>query len=103
MTSKIEGEKSVIFFDSRIDTNNATEVEAEIKNFVEKNLKLILEFDAENLEYISSVGLRILLKFRKIFKKNLVVKNVSKEVAEVFEMSGFTKFFDVQKNCVKFL
>lgn len=97
MTAKVEGEKLIIFFDARIDTNNSAEIESEITNFVAENPNLILEFDAENLEYISSVGLRVLLKFRKKFNKNLVIKNVSKDVAEVFEMSGFTKFFDVQK------
>ncbi len=97
MEAKVEGENLIIFFDSRVDTNNAAKVEKEIKNFIEKNPNKILNFDAENLEYISSVGLRILLKFRKIFKKNLVIGNVSKEVAEVFETSGFTNFFDVQK------
>lgn len=97
MTSQIEGEKLIIFFDTRVDTNNAAEVEAAINQFVAANPNLNLEFDAENLEYISSVGLRLLLKFRKRAKKNLVVRNVSKDVAEVFETSGFTKFFDVQK------
>lgn len=97
MTSQVEGENLVIFFDERVDTKNAAEVEAAIKIFVAVNPKLNLEFDAENLEYISSIGLRILLKFRKLAKKNLVVRNVSKDVAEVFETSGFTKFLDVRK------
>lgn len=97
MTAQIDGENLVIAFDARIDTNNASEVETEIKNFVEKNPTLTLKFDAENLQYISSVGLRILLKFRKMYKQNLIIKNISKQVAEVFEMSGFTKFFDLQK------
>lgn len=97
MTSQVEGENLVIFFDERVDTNNSAEVEAAINKFASANPNLNLEFDAENLEYISSIGLRILLKFRKRAKKNLVVRNVSKDVAEVFETSGFTKFFDVQK------
>lgn len=97
MTAQIEGENLIIFFDTRIDTNNSAEVEAEIKNFVAENPGLTLTFDAENLQYISSIGLRILLKFRKAAKKTLTIRNVSKEVAEVFETSGFTKFFDVQK------
>ncbi|MBO4400655.1 MAG: phosphotransferase [Selenomonadaceae bacterium] len=97
MTSQVEGENLVIFFDKRVDTNNSAEVEAAINKFVAANPALNLAFDAENLEYISSIGLRILLKFRKRMKKNLVVRNVSKDVAEVFETSGFTNFFDVQK------
>lgn len=97
MTSQVEGENLVIFFDKRVDTNNAAEVEAEINKFAAANPNLNLEFDAENLEYISSVGLRLLMKLRKRAKKNLVVRNVSNNVAEVFETSGFTKFINVQK------
>ena len=97
MTSQVEGGNLVIFFDERVDTKNAAEVEAAIKKIVAANPALNLEFDAENLEYISSIGLRILLKFRKLAKKNLVVRNVSKDVAEVFEVSGFNSFFDVRK------
>ncbi len=69
MTSQVDGENLVIFFDERVDTKNAAEVEAAIKKFAAANPALNLEFDAENLEYISSVGLRILLKFRKLAKK----------------------------------
>lgn len=97
MTSRIENKNLIISFDSRIDANNAANVEAEIKNLVAENPNLTLAFDAENLEYISSLGLRILLKFRKAAKKNLVIKNVSREVAEIFEISGFTNFFNLQK------
>jgi len=97
MQAKVADRKLIIFFDARVDTKNAVEVEREIENFVSANKNLPVEFDAENLEYISSVGLRILLKFRKRLNHNITVKNVSKEVAEVFETSGFTKFFDVQK------
>ena len=46
----------------------------------------------ENLEYISSAGLRVLKKVHVAMRKNsreLVLKNVNDMVMEVFEMTGF--------------
>ena len=52
---------------------------------------------ADRLEYISSAGLRVLMKLRKKAGKALPVLNVSPEVFEVFEMTGFTELLDVKK------
>ncbi len=95
MNAQVEGGKLVIFLDERIDTNNSAEVESSMKSFVAEHPDLTLEFDAEKLQYISSVGLRILLKLRKAAAHNLVIRNVSRDVAEIFEVTGFTNFFDL--------
>ena len=52
-------------------------------------------FDASGLEYISSAGLRVLPKFRKQFGKNLDVLNVSSNVYDIFDVTGFTELFRV--------
>lgn len=97
MNAQVEGGKLVIFLDERIDTNNSAEVESSMKSFVAEHPDLTLEFDAEKLQYISSVGLRILLKLRKAAAHNLVIRNVSRDVAEIFEVTGFTNFFDLHR------
>ena len=53
--------------------------------------------DAENLEYISSAGLRVLMKLRKKINKPLSVINVSRDIYEIFETTGFTELLDVKK------
>lgn len=87
-----------IFLEGRIDSNNAAETEEQITGLVSRNpdgSKVII--DAENLEYISSAGLRVLLKVRKQLNKPLPVINVSNEVYDVFSVTGFTELLDVRK------
>ena len=74
-----------LYLAGRIDANNAAEVEAEISQELAKNPGLVPVFDAGELKYISSAGLRVLLKFRKQFGKNLDVLNVSNEVYNIFD------------------
>lgn len=81
----------------RIDSNNAGIVEAEISSLLAENSGETPVFDAGNLEYISSAGLRVLLKFRKMFAQKLDVLNVSDDVYNIFDVSGFTELFNVRK------
>ena len=52
--------------------------------------------DADNLEYISSAGLRVILKLRKE-EPRLAIINVAPEVYDVFDMTGFTDMITVEK------
>ena len=56
-----------------------------------------LTIDAENLTYISSAGLRVLLKAKKKLGGQLVVENVNLEVFEILDMTGFTQILTVRK------
>lgn len=83
--------------EGRIDSSNALSVEKAIINAVEKHPGAELALDANDLEYISSAGLRVLMKLRKQAKRALPVLNVSPEVYEIFEVTGFTELLDVKK------
>ena len=87
----------VINLTGRIDSNNAGIVEEEISSQLAENPGEPFTFDATNLEYISSAGLRVLLKFRKMSGAKLEVLNVSNEVYDIFEVTGFTELFMVIK------
>ena len=81
----------------RIDANNAAENESRITSELAASPESVPVFDAENLEYISSAGLRMLLKFRKKFDRNIDVINVSGEVYDILEVTGFTELLNVRK------
>lgn len=81
----------------RIDANNAGILEEEISSQLAKFPGEIPTFDAENLSYISSAGLRVLLKFRKLSGEKLNVINASDDVYNIFEVTGFTELFNVRK------
>lgn len=84
----------VVFLNGRIDSNNAPLVEEALKEAFESDSPVIV--DAEKLEYISSAGLRVLLHLRKK-KAELKIINVSSEVYEIFDMTGFNQMMTVEK------
>lgn len=86
-----------IFLEGRIDAANAPAVDEEITAALNDAKDCELCFNAEKLEYISSAGLRVLLKAAKGTKGKASVTEVSPEVFDIFEVTGFTDLFDVKK------
>lgn len=95
VTVNNENKVSRIILVGRIDSANAPDVEKQIFNELDNSADKII-IDAENLEFISSAGLRVILKLRKSCD-NIEITGVSPEVYEVFEMTGFTEMLTVQK------
>ena len=87
----------VIALEGRIDTTNAPQTETEITAAIAEHPGLTPEFDAANLAYISSAGLRVLMKCCKTTGKKLLVRDVSPEIFQIFETTGFTNILNVQK------
>ena len=85
-----------IAIEGRIDATNAAQAEEKIFSIKNENPGKHTVFDADNLEYISSAGLRVILKLRKEEPK-LAIINVSPDVYEVFDMTGFTDMVTVEK------
>ena len=96
MTVNEKDGKVTIALEGRIDTNNAAQTEKEMFEAVEGKTGDIT-IDAEKLEYISSAGLRVLMKLRKSVNKPLPVTNVSRDVYDIFETTGFTELLDIRK------
>ena len=87
----------IINLSGRIDSGNAAEVEGRILQEIEgKPAEEALILDASDLEYISSAGLRVILRLRKVYP-DLKLVNVSAEVYEIFDMTGFTEMMTVEK------
>ena len=85
-----------ISLEGRIDASNAVDVEKEINEIRSANTGMHTVLDADTLEYISSAGLRIMLRLRKEEPK-LAIINVSPEVYGIFEMTGFTEMITIEK------
>lgn len=86
-----------IALSGHIDSANAAETETEIMNCCGSFQGTELVIDAENLKYISSAGLRILLRLKKNVCPGLKIVSVSPEVYEVLNMTGFTEIMTVEK------
>ena len=91
-------DKNILYIgiEGRIDATNASAVEEKIFAIKNDNPGLHTVIDADKLEYISSAGLRVILKLRKE-DQGLAIINVSSEVYEVFDMTGFTDMVTVEK------
>lgn len=99
MKVTIEDNVMTIFLKGRIDTNNALQTENELFSAVESAPEAVDQFilDSSELEYISSAGLRVLMKMRKNFSENIRVIGVSPEVYDIFDVTGFTEILKVEK------
>ena len=85
-----------INLDGRIDSNNAHNVEEEIQAIIDDTRPDYLVLNAAKLEYISSAGLRILRHFKKNYP-DFTITEVSSEVYEILDMTGFTQMITVEK------
>ena len=96
VTMKTENGKPVVNLTGRITSANAAAVEQEISAVIGDYAGKALTVDLGELEYISSAGLRVLLRLRKRFA-GMEMVNVSTDVYEIFEMTGFTEMMPISK------
>ena len=94
--SKRENGILTIYMPDRIDASNASEAETQIESIRDLENEENIVLDADKLEYISSAGLRIIIKLVKR-EKSVTVTNVSPAVYDIFEVSGFTNFITIEK------
>ena len=92
----MEEGRLVLPLTGHIDSANATGAEAELMKERENTPHEGLTLDLEKLDYISSAGLRVILRLKKL-EPELKLVNVSAEVYEVFSMTGFTEMMPVEK------
>ena len=92
-----ENETSVVVIEGRVDTVTAPELESAVKHLI--NMGASVVFECEKLEYISSAGLRVvLIAHKSITAKGgrFIVRNLSKEVRSVFDMTGFSRILIIK-------
>ena len=96
ITYRVDKDILYISIEGRIDASNANEAEEKIFGIRKDNIGKHTVLDADKLEFISSAGLRIILKLRKE-EKGLAIINVSPDVYEVLDMTGFTDMITIEK------
>ena len=96
ITYRVDDNILYIAVAGRIDASNATEAEEKILSIKEANPDKHAVIDADELAYISSAGLRVILRLRKE-EPQLAIINVAADVYEVFDMTGFTDMITIEK------
>ena len=91
------GDVKVVRIEGRLDTQTSPDAQAQLAQLIDQGAtKLVVNF--EKLDYISSAGLRVLLKAAKQLKGNsgeLRICSLNEFVQEVFEISGFCTILSV--------
>lgn len=97
ISKNIDNEKITLIPEGRIDTATSPEFEACIDEVISSAKLLTIDF--AKIEYISSSGLRVLLKAQKAMNAQngeMIVANANDAVKEVFEVTGFSDILTIQ-------
>lgn len=94
---KKTGEQAELILEGRLDTTTAPELEGALDDVLMEATSLVM--DLKGLEYISSAGLRVILKAQKEMDKRegLRLLNVPASVMEVFDITGFSDFLHIER------
>ena len=92
----MNGTVAILKIIGRLDTTTAPELEATIDGCVAGIKELVLDCTA--LEYVSSAGLRVILKAQKLMNAQGKMKltNVNETVMEVFDITGFADILTIE-------
>ncbi len=95
ITQSINGKTCALLVEGRIDTLTSAELEQAVNENAPLCDKLVL--DLAGVDYISSAGIRAVLNARKtVGGDNLTLRNLNRNVFEIFKMTGFTKVLNIE-------
>ena len=92
----VDGDSISFALTGRLDTNTSPELETAVDECIAD--AKALTFDFANLEFLSSAGLRVLLKAQKAMNKQgtMTIRNVNDVIMEVFEVTGFVDILTIE-------
>jgi anti-sigma B factor antagonist len=96
ISKNVIGKKLILGIAGRLDTITAPELEYEVRNSLDGITEL--SFDMNQLEYISSAGLRVLLAAQKIMNQqgSMEISGCSEDIMEIFDVTGFTEILTIK-------
>ena len=96
MNHSLSNDVLTIFLEGELNSTNAEAVEKEIDQIISEKTFKSLVLDFEKVPYISSAGLRVVLKLKQRYNDFSVI-NASLEVYDIFQMTGFTSMMSIKK------
>ena len=96
MQHNIENEVLTIFLTGELNSYNAEEVEREIDEIMSNKGFNAIRIDMGDLSYISSAGLRIVVRIKQQYDDTVLVR-VPKGVYDIFEMVGFQNLLKIER------
>ena len=93
---EVRDNRIVIWVSGRIDSSNAGDAEDAFLGIVREHRGEPVTLDGTDLEYMSSAGLRLILKLLKT-NPNVRIVNVTPDIYDILEMTGFTEMMPVER------
>ncbi len=88
--------QTIIVPEGRIDSTNAQDFSNFILSARNEKPEALIVLDCADLQYISSAGLRALLSLQKKSNAPLTLRNVSPEITEILDVTGFSQILNVE-------
>lgn len=95
-TYTTDADRLTLYFTGKIDSVTSQNIQTELDELLHGAEVKGVTVDLENVKYVASSGLRILLQLRKTYPDFRIV-NVPSDIYEVFEMTGFTEIMEISK------
>jgi len=96
LNTKFEENICIIEIEGSIDALTAQTLEQAVNDAAPKCEKMI--FDMSKVDYISSGGLRVVVGANHtVGKGNLTLRGLAPNVLEIFRLTGFTKYLDIEE------
>lgn len=92
-----ENGAKVVHISGRLDTVTSPELEKTVNPLIEVGKTVV--FNCEQMEYISSAGLRVVLSTHKQCAAScgrFILRNLTAEVKAVFDMTGFSRLLNIE-------
>lgn len=92
-----EGNIVILSLEGRLDTLNYAQLDNEMNSLLKNNHKDVV-IDCQELDYVSSSGLRILLKSLKMItavQGRFTICNLQPQIIQIFKISGFDSLFEL--------
>ena len=96
ITKQADGTTLTLALEGRLDTTTSPQLEAELSASLDGVKQLTL--DLQQLAYLSSAGLRVILGAQKRMNKQgqMIVRHVNETIMEVFEVTGFVDILTIE-------
>lgn len=96
MKHSVENGTLTLYLEGKVTSANATELSDTMSGLIAETQPTRVVLDASALEYISSTGLRAIMRLAKKVQE-IVITDASREVYDVFDVTGFTQVLDVRR------
>jgi len=97
INTESEGSIVIVTLNGRLDTLHFPAVDKELTSLIDNEQKALV-LDCQNMDYVSSSGLRVLLKALKQMeaaKGRLTLCNLQPQISQIFKISGFDHLFEI--------